>query len=158
MIPMVATKLKTGEVGRDLITTINDRIRQRGHIASGSLISQNSFVATSSGNHVIGFGYALDYWVNVGSGTPKGTDVPFEALVRWAMNKGLTNSRKEMASLAMNVRRKIRMEGSLDYRLGNPNIYLEAIEEFDKSGRFMPTDAAEQDVARAIDTSLKKLN
>lgn len=155
---MVATKLKTGEVGRELINTINDRIRQRGHIASGSLISQNTFVSTASGNHVIGFGYALDYWVNVGSGTPKGTDVPFEALVRWAMNKGITNSRKDLASLAVNVRRKIRKEGSLDYRLGNPNIYLEVIDEFDKTGRFMPTEAAEQDVARSIDTSLKKLN
>lgn len=82
----------------------------------------------------IGFGsseatlFALEYWKQAGSGSPPGTKTdPFD-LAQWARDKGLANNDRAALKLGVLVSRKIERSGSKDFREGNPNVYIEAIE------------------------------
>lgn len=158
MMQLTNTKNQTGRAMGELIRVINDTLRERGHVASGSLIRSNTVVVNDTGKQVFGLGYANDYWTRAGSGTPKGTEVSFVALAQWAQQKGLGRNPRETLRIASLVQRKIRREGSLDWRLGNPNVYIEAIDNFVEDGRFLPEDGAEKDLTAFRDDTFKNIN
>lgn len=72
---------------------------------------------------------ALDYWTNVGSGTPPGTRVSVESLTEWAIVKRLYANEKSARKFATSVAARIEASGSRDYRRGGENVFLAAIEE-----------------------------
>ena len=81
----------------------------------------------------IGFGsseatlFALGYWKQAGSGQEPGTKVdPFD-LAQWARDKGLANNDRAALKLGVLVSRKIERSGSKDFREGNSNVYVDAI-------------------------------
>lgn len=158
MMRLIHTKAQSGQALNALIVAINEKLQERGHIATGTLLSGNSAVVNDTGKQVIGLGYAYDYWVNVGNGSPPGTRVAFLDLVRWAKAKGRGRNERETLRIAALVGRKIRREGSLDFREGNPNVYLETIDEFEQAGRFLPAEGAERDLLDFTDQTFKGIN
>lgn len=73
---------------------------------------------------------ALEYWVNVGSGTPPGSDVKERDIAEWMEAVGFEG---DNAGLAFFIARKIRNEGSKAYRQGLPNAFETAIEAWENS-------------------------
>lgn len=73
---------------------------------------------------------ALDYWVNVGSGTPPGSDVKERDIMQWMEAKGFEG---DNAGIAFFIARKIRREGSKAYRQGLPNAFETSIAAWEAS-------------------------
>lgn len=99
------------------------------HDATGALgasISQELTEIARSG--ATGRITALDYWVNVGSGTPPGTFVSVEALVKWVKAKGIRSTDRGAILFATRVSYRIEEAGSRDFRRGGKNVFLTAIE------------------------------
>lgn len=73
---------------------------------------------------------ALDYWVNVGSGTPPGTFVKVEDLTEWVLIKRIRLTERGARKLATYISYRIEADGSRDWRKGGENVFLAAIERF----------------------------
>lgn len=142
---------------QELIQVINTKLQDRGKIASGALLRNNSAIVSADGNVVLGIGYALDYWTTAGSGTPPGTNVDLVDIYRWAQVKGLGGNPKQTARFAQRIKARIYSSGSREYRNKGVNLYLETIDELDKRGAFNPIDAAEQDITAPVDKGFNNL-
>ncbi len=90
-----------------------------------SIISELTEIARAGATGRI---LALDYWVNVGSGTPPGTFVPVEDLTEWALIKRIRLTERGARKFATYISYKIEAEGSRDYRRGGENVFIQAIE------------------------------
>jgi len=100
------------------------------HDATGALGSSISSELTEIGAAgVTGRILALEYWINVGSGTPKGTFVEVDALTQWALAKGIRRTERGARKFAARISYKIEAEGSRDWRRRGKNVFLSAIEE-----------------------------
>lgn len=103
-----------------------DEIAREGHNATGALSASVTNTVTQDNTSTTGTMMALDYWVNVGSGTPPGGPVFVADIQEWIDAKGLDLS-------AWGVARKIRRAGSKDFREGNPNTFTTAIDAWEAS-------------------------
>lgn len=73
---------------------------------------------------------AFDYWVNIGSGTPPGSDVKERDIKAWMEAKGFEDAN---VATAFFIARKIRRDGSKAYRQGLPNAFETAIDAWEMS-------------------------
>lgn len=71
---------------------------------------------------------ALGYWKTAGSGSKPGTIVKGSDLVKWAIAKGLANNERAATRIALGTMRRIKKEGSKQYREGGENVYAAAVE------------------------------
>ncbi len=109
---------------------VSDEIRRRDLIASGDMLRSLDVDVKQDSEGATGTLSALDYWVNVGSGTPPGSDVSERDIAKWMEDVGFEG---DNAGIAWFIARKIRRDGSLDYRVGNPNAFETAIEQWENS-------------------------
>lgn len=151
------TAQQTGRTLTDLLAVINQDLVDRNINATGELTRSNSVIVGDQGKVVIGLGYALDYWTKAGSGSPPGTRTDFVQLYRWAKAKGLGRNDRETLRIAALTGRKIRREGSRDWREKNPNVYLTNIDTFERSGRFLPGDGAVKDLEQFRDDTFTNI-
>ena len=105
-------------------------ITRRDLVASGDMLRSLDVDVVSDPDGTTGTLSALDYWVNVGSGTPPGSDVTERDIAKWLDDKGFEG---DNAGIAWFIARKIRRDGSKDYRVGNPNAFETAIEQWENS-------------------------
>lgn len=94
--------------------------------ATGRMSASVSNVVRQDQDGTSGFLTALDYWVNVGSGTPPGGPVLVADIQTWLNAKGLDLS-------AWGIARRIRRAGSKDFREGNPNAFETGIDAWEDS-------------------------
>ena len=92
--------------------------------ATGAMKASIEYDVTSDNDGTTGTLSALDYWVNVGSGTPPGTKVLVRDIQNWIDAKGIED---ELESSAREIAKRIRLFGSLAYREGAPNAFETAI-------------------------------
>ena len=109
---------------------VSDEIRRRDLIASGDMLRSLDVDVKQDSEGATGTLSAIDYWVNVGSGTPPGGDVTEREISKWLDDKGFEG---DNAGIAWFIARKIRRDGSKDYRVGNPNAFETAIEQWENS-------------------------
>jgi hypothetical protein len=99
------------------------------HDATGALgASIASELTVIGGAGTSGRIIALDYWPNVGSGTPPGTQVDVNSLAKWALAKGIRSTDRGAMLFALRAGPKIEQFGSRDWRRGGANVFLTAIE------------------------------
>lgn len=109
---------------------VQGEMERRDLNASGRMSDSIEDDVTADATGVTGTLSALDYWVNVGSGTPPGTGVKERDIAQWMEDKGFEGANIATAFL---ISRKINREGSRDYRVGNPNAFETAIDAWEAS-------------------------
>lgn len=108
---------------------VDTLLGERNINATGVLKKSNRTSLTDGAASVSATLEAFGYWKTAGSGSPPGTIVKGDALVKWALAKGLAINERKAARLAINVMRTIKEKGSKQYREGGKNVYIQAIEE-----------------------------
>lgn len=98
--------------------------------ASGAMKASIEYNVTSDKDGTTGTLSALDYWVNVGSGTPPGSNVLVRDIQKWIEDKGIED---ELDASAREITKRIRKFGSLAYREGAPNAFETAITAWELS-------------------------
>jgi hypothetical protein len=107
---------------------VDDRLDQRGINASGAMKRSNRTDVVPGIESMSANLYALGYWKTAGSGSPPGTKVSGDALMKWAMDKGLAIDERRAARIAIYTQRKIFKEGSKQHRENGENVYQGAVE------------------------------
>ena len=92
--------------------------------ATGALSASVDVNTALLPTETVGTMTALGYWKTAGSGTPPGGPVRVSDIQTWLDAKGLDFS-------AWAIARRIRRIGSKDFREGNPNAFLTAIETWE---------------------------
>lgn len=109
---------------------IAGEMNRRDLSASGAMIASLDDEVTQDDTSTTGTLSALDYWVNVGSGTPPGSGVKEADIAQWMEDKGFEGAN---IATAFFITRKINREGSKAYRQGLPNAFDTAIDAWEAS-------------------------
>lgn len=109
-------------------TDVDKRLDDRRINATGSLKRSNRTSISEGPGSMSAELMALGYWKTAGSGSPPGTKVSGDALMKWAMDKGLAIDERRAARIAIYTQRKIFKEGSKQHRENGENVYQGAVE------------------------------
>jgi len=127
-------------------------MERRGKVATGRTISTLSTGVTVSDASVTGTLTGEEQWKWVGNGRRPGRMPPIAPIQAWIDAKGLTIS-------AYAVARTIGRLGSKDYRNNAPNVFLSAIDDFEKGpgGKRLEDKAGQYFEQQVIDITIKYL-
>jgi hypothetical protein len=100
-------------------------MERRGKVATGRTISTLSTVVTETPGFVTGELQGESQWKWVGNGRGPGGMPPIGPIQAWIDAKGLAIS-------AWAVAKTMALKGSKDYRNRAPNVFLSAIDDFEK--------------------------
>ncbi len=132
---MPARPIAIQEVAKAMLTLkldITGEMNRRDLSASGDMIASLDDQVTQDDTSTTGTLSALDYWVNVGSGTPPGSGVTERDIAQWMEDKGFEGAN---IATAFFITRKINREGSKAYRQGLPNAFDTAIDAWEASAQ-----------------------
>ena len=133
---------------------VSAELERRDLNASGAVNASMQTNTTQTPTSTTGTMLALDYWINVGSGTPPGSGVRESAILQWMEEKQFEGAN---IATAFFITRKINREGSLAYRQGLPNAFETAIDIWAKSTAFDTLDTvAENEYGKAYIDLLQK--
>lgn len=130
-MPVSAAQQEVTDALDQLRLDIIAEMERRDLSATGAMIDSLEVDVTQDNTSTTGTLSALDYWVNVGSGTPPGSDVKERDILAWMEAKGFEDAN---VGTAFFITRKIRKEGSKAYRQGLPNAFDTAIDQWALSG------------------------
>ena len=109
----------------DLARTVQRGMRDRDKNATGDTSRGIEVNAVGGGGYVQGTLIADSQWKYVGNGRAPGRRPPIEPLNKWIAARNLDIS-------AYAVANRIAKEGSRDYRKRNTNVFVEAIDKWEK--------------------------
>lgn len=98
--------------------------------ASGAMRTSVAVNTAQSATETVGTMTALDYWINVGSGTPPGTTVDIHSIAQWI-------EIRQLSFEPQYLKKRIEEDGSKDFQAGNPNAFDTAIEQWRNSARVL---------------------
>ena len=134
-----------------VLSDVKKEMVRRGKVATGRTISTLSTSVTTGDAAVVGTLTGEEQWKFVGNGRGPGGMPPINNIQRWINAKGLTIS-------AYAVARTIAKKGSKDYRNRAPNVFMSAMDDFEKDGLDRLEDkAAGAFEQQAIDMAIKYL-
>lgn len=109
----------------DLRGWVEAGMEQRGKNATGETMASVQVSVTTAPDHVTGSLSALSTWRYVGSGRGPGRMPPVDNLQAWIEARGLDLD-------AWAVARSIALHGTDDFRRKNTNVFLDAIEAWER--------------------------
>lgn len=139
-------------LGDELVKTIQLAIDEKGKTASGKTkrAIKNEIQLTASG--VDQNFTAPSHWKYLGNGRGPGKPPPVQSIKDWLKNK---QGVQELNAYA--IAKKIGKEGSRDYRLKRPNIFIEEVEGFAPKFTAVLSSGLRKDITQEIYQELIKL-
>lgn len=130
-MPASAAQQEVTEALDQLRLDIIAEMERRDLNATGAMVDSLEVDVMQDDTSTTGTLTAFDYWVNVGSGTPPGSDVKERDILTWMEAKDFEGAN---IGTAFFIARKINRDGSKAYRQGLPNAFETSIEAWAVSG------------------------